>query len=292
MKANPTQTLIFILASATNIFAQTSSTEKIALQGKILEKATDLPLAYVSVGVQNKSHGTVSDSLGRFSFTITGENLADTLLFSLVGYNSSKITVKDFISNPDKSLHLTVNPVQLDAVIVSSPTPGKTTEAIGRQGSGKLVQISIHNKTSVQETIGSEMGMGYKAKKPGGMLMDFNYYISANNFNYIKFRINIYSLKDGMPDTLTNNKQIFSTIGNFKTGWTKVDLSPFQIKVDNEFVVTLQWIESTMDKQEKPVTIVPVALTPFSKRCFVRIASQDKWIRKGMNLSNFVTIAY
>jgi len=47
-----------------------------------------------------------------------------------------------------------------------------------------------------------------------------------------------------------------------------------------------------MDKRENPITIVPFAVTPFSKNCFVRIASQDKWVKKGMSLSNFVTIAY
>ena len=140
--------------------------------------------------------------------------------------------------------------------------------------------------------MGSEMGMRYNTKHKNATLKDFNFNISANNFNYIKYRINIYSVKYDMPDTLISNKQIFMTVDNLKTGWTKVDLEPFNIKVNRNFIVTVQWIESRKVKKENPITIIPVAITPFSKNCYVRIASQDKWKKVGMKLSNFVTLIY
>jgi len=292
MKIKPLMILIFISASAAHVIAQIPSTENISLYGKVLDKETNLPLAYVSVGVLNKSRGTVSDTIGQFGFSITTGYFSDSLQFSIVGYNSLRVAVKDFISNVDKSIKLTVNVTQLADVIVASSISRTNSEIIGRQASGKLTQISIHNKTSVEETVGSEMGMVYKTNRQNAILKDFNFYISENNFNYIKFRVNVYCLKNGLPDSLIYNKQIFSTVDNFKTGWTKIDLGQYNIKIRKEFVVTIQWIESKMDKRENPITIVPFAVTPFSKNCFVRIASQDKWVKKGMSLSNFVTIAY
>lgn len=134
--------------------------------------------------------------------------------------------------------------------------------------------------------------MRYKTDRKNAILKDFNFYISANNFNSIKFRVNIYSVKNDMPDTLLYDKQIFATVDNFKTGWTKLDLEQYGIKVNHDFIITVQWVESKMEKKENPVTIVPVALTPFSKNCYVRIASQDKWKRMGMRMSNFITLAY
>jgi len=292
MKIKPLMILIFISTSAAHVIAQIPSTENITLHGKVLDKETNLPLAYVSVGVLNKSRGTVSDTIGQFGFSITDEYFSDSLQFSIVGYKSLRVAVKDFISYVDKSIKLTVNVTQLADVIVTSSISRTNSEIIGRQASGKLTQISIHNKTSVEETVGSEMGMVYKTNRQNAILKDFNFYISANNFNYIKFRVNVYCLKNGLPDSLIYNKQIFSTVDNFKTGWTKIDLGQYNIKIRKEFVVTIQWIESKMDKKENPITIVPFAVTPFSKNCFARIASQDKWIKKGMSLSNFVTIAY
>jgi len=284
--------LIFISTSATHIFAQTISSENKILDGKVFDKETNLPLAYVSVGVLNKSQGTVSDTLGQFAFSITNKNISDSLQFSIIGYHSLRVAVKDFINNADKSIKLTVNGTQLREVLVSSSNPRKNIEVIGRQSSGKLTQVSIHNKTSAEETVGSEMGMRYKIDKDNAIVKVFNFYISANNFNSIKFRINIYSVKNDLPDTLINNKQIFTTLDNFKTGWTKINLEEYNLKVKDNMIVTVQWIESRMDKNEKPITIVPVVMTLFSKNCYVRIASQDKWERMGMSLSSYVTIAY
>jgi len=88
------------------------------------------------------------------------------------------------------------------------------------------------------------------------------------------------------------SKQIFAILENFKPGWTKVDLEKYNIKVNGNFTVTVQWIESRMAKKGNPITILPVAPTPFAKNCYVGIASQDKWKKMGVNLSSFVTLAY
>ena len=292
MKIKPIPFLIVMLTSAKVVFSQTPPTEYITLRGKVVDTENNLPLPYVSVGVLNKSQGTVSDSLGQFAFSITTENISDSLQFSIIGYHSFRVAVKDFINNSDKPIKLTANVTLLREVHVTSSNSRKNTEAIGRQSSGKLIQASIHNKTSADETIGSEMGMRYKIDKNNAILKDFNFYISANNFNSIIFRINIYSVKNDLPDTLINNKQIFTTINNFKTGWIKIALEEYSLTVRNDIIITVQWVESRMDKKENPITIVPVEMSLFSKFCYVRIASQDKWKRMGIRLSSYVTIAY
>jgi hypothetical protein len=292
MKIKPIPFLIVMLTSAKVVFSQTPPTEYITLRGKVVDTENNLPLPYVSVGVLNKSQGTVSDSLGQFAFSITTENISDSLQFSIIGYHSFRVAVKDFINNSDKPIKLTANVTLLREVHVTSSNSRINTEAIGRQSSGKLIQASIHNKTSADETVGSEMGMRYKIDKNNAILKDFNFYISANNFNSIIFRINIYSVKNDLPDTLINNKQIFTTINNFKTGWIKIALEEYSLTVRNDIIITVQWVESRMDKKENPITIVPVEMSLFSKFCYVRIASQDKWKRMGIRLSSYVTIAY
>jgi uncharacterized protein YqkB len=291
------KTILLIITSSlsactTHLFAQTSQPNNITLKGIIVTAAADQPLAYVSVGVLNKPVGTVSDSLGNFSFEITDENLSDTLQVSMVGYNSLKILVKDFMSAPQKKIQLTENAALLEEVVVTSEKARENTETIGRQGSGKLTQVSVHHKTGYDETIGSEMGMLYRIEKDNAILKDLNFYISANNFNAIKFRINVYSVKNDLPDTLIYNKQIFITLDDYKTGWIKTDLEDYHIKIKDKIIITAQWVECKMNRKERPVTMVPVAMSLFSKNCYVRVASQDKWKKMGMKLSNYITIAY
>lgn len=284
--------LILICTVAWQTFAQGSTAENVTLKGIVLDKESNTPLAYVSVGILNKSFGTVSDTSGHFIFNIGKDNFADTIQVSTVGYSAIKIPVKEFMSGSNKVFKLVVKEEQLAEVTITNSIQRAYTEVIGREHVSKLVQASVHNKKSADETIGSEMGMRYKTNRKNAIIKDFNFYISANNFNFIKFRVNVYSVKNDMPDTLMYNKQIFATVDNFKIGWNKIDVERYNIKVDREFIATVQWIESRMNKKENPITILPVALTPFSKNCYVRIASQDKWKRMGVNLSSFVTLAY
>ncbi len=280
-------TLLFVSTVSYFSFSQNAN-ENILVQGKIADEENNQPLAYVSIGVLNESQGTLTDTTGKFTFNISPENLADTLQVSLVGYFTKKVAVKDFVESNDKAIKLSEKITELEEVVV---TNSKTnTETLGRQGSGKFIQVSIHNKKTIDETIGSEMGMRYKTNKTNEVLKDFNFCISANNFNSIKFRVNIYSVKDNMPDTLIYNKQIFATVNNYKTSWIKLNLKPFNIKVNHDFIITAQWVESKLDKKENPVTMVPAAVTPLSKNCYARIASQDKWKKMGIGLSNFCNI--
>ena len=285
-------TIIFIWTIVSQTFAQSSPAGNSVIQGFVLARESNAPLPYVSIGILDKPIGTVSDTSGHFIFNITHENFTDTLQLSMVGYTTFKISVGDFMTDDDKTIRLSVNVKQLEEVDFTKSFQRTNTEIIGRQSVSKLLQVSAHNKTSADETIGSEMGMRYTTKEKNAVIRDFNFYVSANNFDFIKFRVNIYSVKSDMPDTLICTKQIFATVNNFKTGWNKIDLDPFHIRVNGGFIVTVQWIESRMDKKESPITILPVALTPFSKNCYVRIASQDKWKRMAVNLSSFVTLAY
>jgi len=291
MVNKPLLTLILICTVGLHTFGQNHITETITLKGIILENATNVPLAYVNVGILNNPVGTVTDTAGHFNFNIAKENLTDTLKVSIVGYATLKIAVKDFIARADKIIKLPASTQQLAEVTITNRAQTHT-EIIGRQAVSKIVQVSVHNKKSVAETVGSEMGMVYKTDRKGAIIKNFNFYISVNNFNFIKFRVNIYAVKGGMPDTLMYNKQIFATLNNFKTGWINVDLQPYNIEVNGPFIVTVQWVDSRMDKKEDPLTVLPVALTPFSKNCYARIASQDKWKKMGVNLSSFVTLAY
>jgi hypothetical protein len=257
------------------------------LKGLITDKETNQPLAYVSIGLLDKPLGTISDSNGNYIMTINEENKPDTMQISLVGYATKRLLVSELLYDDHQNITLDRKDYVLPDVVINNKN--LKTETYGRQSSSKLVMISIHNKKSVDETIGSEMGMRFKTSQPGYYLKDFNWYFASNNFKYIKFRVNVYSVKNNMPDTLLTDKQIFAFAEDSRTGWIKFNLEPYNILVSDDFIITLQWIESSMEKKEDPVTLIPVGIS-FSKNGYARVASQDKWKRMGYNLSCFVTL--
>jgi hypothetical protein len=281
--------LLLLLIISSTAFSQTSLTTNILLKGQVIDQQLNIPLAYTSIGIAGKPVGTVADSAGNYHLTITAENTGDSLLVSLVGYQSIKISISEISNATDKNIFLSrKNNVMEEVVITSSKT---STEIIGREKSGKMLQLALHNTKAPEQTIGSELGMKIKTHRSNALLKNLNWNISANNFNRIKFRINVYAIKNDLPDSLLSSKAIFGQIDDFKTGWIQFDLTPYDIKINGDFIITLQWIESLIEKKEKPVTLIPVGLS-FAKNCYFRSASQDNWERKGIKLSYYVTLAY
>lgn len=268
-------------------FTQAPSVKRLVFDGKIYDKDSNEPLAYVSIGLKEKPIGTISDSNGHYSFQVNDGNFSDTLLVSLVGYETEQILLSALLNGKGQDLYLSRKNYILPGVIISNQF--KNIKVIGRQGSGKLIQVSLHHKESFTETIGSELGIRVGVEKRESLLKDINCYFSANNFSYIKFRVNIYALKNNAPDTLLTDKQIFVEVNDFKTGWKNFDLESYNIKLKQDFIITLQWIECRMEKSEKPITIVPVSLSN-AKNTYARIASQDKWKRMGFSPSFYVTL--
>ena|SRR5437879_3613854 len=262
----------------------------IQFDGVVMEQDSKQPLAYASIGVLNKPTGTVSDSLGHFDLVIGNEYLNDTLQVSMIGYYPVKISIREFTreSRP-VSINLIRKIIQLKEVVILNQF--QHIIIVGRQSSGKLFQASIIPKGKKEPGIGAESGLKIQTKHYPALLENFNFYVSGNNFKYIKFRLNIYSLTNNLPDTLLFNNEILASVKDFKTGWVQIDLRPYHMVVKSDFAVTLQWVDYNKNMFAKPKILIPVALS-FSQISYFRTASQDKWNSIKANSSHFVTLRY
>jgi hypothetical protein len=262
----------------------------IILQGVINDHDNGGLLAYVSVGIVDKPIGTMSDSNGHFKLMIENENLNDTLQVSMIGYATQKIGVRDLVPAKDKIvIGLQKKALLLDQVVVANR---KTTDEIaGRQSSGMLLQVSICAKNAKTSEPGSEIGMKIKPGHLPALLKEFDWYLSSNNFEHIKFRVHIYSLKNNLPDSILTGKEIYTDVTNTRTGWIRVDLKPFNIMIEGDFVISIQWVEGNTKGGAEPRVYIPASLS-FTHTCYYKIASQDKWKKNGANLSYHVTLGY
>jgi hypothetical protein len=232
--------------------------------------------------------GTVSDSTGHFNLAVTNEYLDDTLQFSMVGYYRVKRPVKEFIgADAPIIIPLLKKIYQLKEITITNNL--QQIEIVGRQSKGSLLQASIIPKGGKNPIIGAESGLRMQAKRYPAQLENFNFYVSGNNFKYIKFRLNIYSLKNNLPDTLLFNHEILVSLKNFKTGWSKIDLTPYKLTVDADFAITLQWVDYNKEMIEEPKILVPVSVS-FSHLSYFRTTGQNKWNSARGNSSVFVTL--
>ena len=90
--------IIILLSIFCSVFFGQTVFAQYDLIGQVLDAATKEPLPYVNIGLINKNIGTVSDDYGYFELDVNAKlNAQDTLLFSMIGFESKSSVLKDFL---------------------------------------------------------------------------------------------------------------------------------------------------------------------------------------------------
>ena len=107
---------LVIVICCSPVFAQDS------FVGRILDEHTKEPLPFVNIGIVEKNVGTVSDFSGIFELEVdTAVSASESILFSMIGYETKTISLQEARNNPE-SLHeitLIEKATALDEVIVT-----------------------------------------------------------------------------------------------------------------------------------------------------------------------------
>jgi len=255
-------TFIVLLASL-SVTAQT-------LQGIIKEVKTGETLPYVNIGVVGKNIGTVSDEEGRFKLVIPAGHSDDILRISMLGFATRDFKVSSLEAMLSKShvIELTPSVIEMEQVVVSNRKAKEKT--LGNKTESQNVTVGFEN-----DILGHEIGMIMKIKKAPSLLKTFKASIASTNNKPVKMRLNFYSVKNGMPDKLIINKNIIVTapINNDRL---VVDLTPHNIMVEDDFFVSLEWIEST------PGQRIMFSAGLLAKPLIARETSQGTWHKVGM----------
>ncbi|MEM6524202.1 MAG: carboxypeptidase-like regulatory domain-containing protein [Bacteroidota bacterium] len=113
------------------------SQQRAVIKGIVMDSATFERLPYASVIIKNTSRGTAANVEGSFSINVA---LFDTLVFSMVGYNSFELPVYD---REPLLIALSQLPQLLDNVTVREKTLEQYYESLFRD---ELVDISKSSK--------------------------------------------------------------------------------------------------------------------------------------------------
>ncbi len=110
MIAFRTYYLLLLLGCIASLKAQT-----ITVYGKVTDAATDRPLAYASVQVQNSTYGSNTSKSGNFSFTVPSKTHL-SILFKLLGYTSriKEVDITDAQDSVFLSIALSPSYISLD----------------------------------------------------------------------------------------------------------------------------------------------------------------------------------
>ena len=222
------------------------------------------PVEYVNIGIPLKSTGTVSDINGKFSINLTDRLNTDSIRFSCIGYKPFSIAVKDFISLDDKAITL-VNEIYSiqEATVFSKRIKDKVfgVESYSKMFTGGFSKVEL----------GYEFGILMHNSKRA-YLKSMGIRIATCDFDSLFFRLNIYCRdKSGFENIL--KEPIYVSVAKLDIKeMVVVDLKPYNISVDSDFLVALEIVK---DLGKGKLQFNGSML----RKTYIRNTSQDKWIK-------------
>lgn len=270
--------LFTLITSCSTAFCQT------VLHGVVVDAGDRQPVPYVSIGVTSTPNGTVSDAAGAFTLILDAKvKDADTLKFSSIGYEGKAFLVGELKSNM-KTGQLSISLIKAVNQLKQVSVLAKKTKVqmLGYQTNSKLLSVGF-----AANELGSQGGVILSVKHPQTLIENISFLIVQNSFTHLAFRVNLYELTGGKPgkNMLTDN--LIIQIADKQTGKVSFDLSKYNLYVDKEVLLTLEWIEAQPVKD----THCAVAAVVFGHTWF-RQASQYTWVRKATGLGLSVKTSY
>ena len=230
------------------------------------------PIPYANIGIPGKNIGTVSNLKGEFSLTIPDSLKGDSLRISAIGFKPKIIPLNDGVFPSKITLQKLV--YDIEEVQVNS---GKLKEKIkGYKTKSRVVQGGF-----TTNKLGNEVGVLIKVKNRETFLKSFNTHISYNKYDTVRFRLNIYTVKDGLPhENILKENIIIETTQEY--GPVSYDLTPHNLWVYEDVIVTIEWIE---DLGEQGLYFS----AGLGGKVFARETSQGNWekvsgIKLGLNV--------
>lgn len=214
------------------IFGQITAECQI-ISGQVVDESQN-PLPYVNIGVIGYNRGTISTMDGKYKVDISGIDGSELLQFSSVGFKNVDFKIGDLINNDKNILNIVMKKkVYTLPEVVILPDNDKTY-FIGSRRRGRFAW------TYSDAINGAEIGTLFN-NKDTIYLRNFYFHIRNTYCDSIHYRINIYNVKNEMPDTIINPKDIFFT-SKKKRGWERINISEYGIIVNDDFIITLETI--------------------------------------------------
>ncbi|MBL7921833.1 MAG: carboxypeptidase-like regulatory domain-containing protein [Bacteroidia bacterium] len=258
--------LLPFLIIACNLVAQ----QKIS--GLIIDKTTNMPISFASIGIVGKQVGTLSNENGFFELILTEDQKKDTLKVYAIGFKAQFFSATDLLKEVNKKMSLEAMPKQLEEVVVKSKKIKYKTLGTTKYSKNNCSGF-VKNTNNWK---GSESALKINNKEGRQVLMEsFSFYIIQNNYaDSLTFRLMFYEAADTKwqyPSTRPfMKKPIIFKIGQ-KNGEFVLNIKDYGIYTSKDFYVSL---ECLMDEME--ITKFCYAGS-YDSPSFVKAAAFSKW---------------
>ena len=208
------------------------------ISGNVVDKDSNKPISYVSIGIINTPYGTYSAENGRFEMELVDYSASDSLRFSCIGYYPATFSVNEFLA---------MNRLGMDTIFL-------------RKKVTKLAEVVIYSNQFKTKTIGNKRSnklvvLGFIDDLERGVVFTNNKNLYLKNISFklttggsqapdsAIFRFNVYKIKDGSPHENILTQPIYLSITSDGLNSTnEFDISKYNISIDEDFAATFEVI--------------------------------------------------
>ena len=270
----------FLLLLLVSSFSCALSAQTIS--GVIIDADTSEPLGYANVGIQGKPLGTVADAAGNYTLNLKPEHEADTVCFSLIGYETAKFAAADLIAGQSADAALKRATYQIDDVVI-------TSSKWRRQKFGDDFASSAFSTGTRENSSGFEFGSLFKFRKRA-RLESVSITVRDCTCDSMIFRINVYEQgPDGRDFVNIQTKPIYFQIE--RTSYSEdgmtiitIDIADHNIITQGNTIVAIEQIETGLSG----TVTFPVSF--MGNKQYFRLSKQYGWAEEILRLPIQVTV--
>lgn len=233
------------------------------VKGKVIDADSKNEIPYVNIGVVGQGIGTVSGVNGDFMIYLHDSLNNGTLKLSCIGYKTKEFNVLSFKNSGATTIELEENIFSLSQIIVK---PKKIkTKILGNENNSKAIVAGFRTND-----LGSELGVIMHIKKAPSFIEELNFNLAHNGAGIVKFRVNVYNMKQGVVDSIILKQPIIIT-WEAESGPISIDMKKYNLTIENDFLVSLEWIEGYGNQN------ITFSVGLMNGNCLYRKTSQDVW---------------
>jgi len=230
--------LIFSLLLIFPSFGNTQTIKKIS--GKILDAEIKKPIQYVTVEIEGKNKGALTNKTGFFTFNIDETFNKDSLSIRIIGYQPKKIAVKEFLKN-NKAGHLN-NPIYIEPLTYTLP---EVVFSSDKECEKVLSGVNTKSNSALIWGVGYQFSVYCQNKQSlkNGVISKVRFYLKNEGKPKTPFRIHIYSVNliDTTPGIELLHENLI--VSADKAKWFEVDVEKYNIPLPKEGIfVSMEWI--------------------------------------------------
>ena len=115
---------VLILLLLIHAFSAICQVEYITISGKILDEESGEPLSFASIGLENSSLGTISNTQGEFDFHLPLTMISRNLIINMLGYEPFRKPFDSFSKTDLNIINMQKSTTMLDEVIIVDSLSG------------------------------------------------------------------------------------------------------------------------------------------------------------------------